>query len=183
MKSRPWLATYRDNHIPETIDANAYPSVVHMLEQAMTMFAGKAAFRAMGQTLTYADVDRLSAAFAAWLQNQLGVKKGDHIAVMSPNLLAFPVAFLGIARAGAVQVNVNPMYTPRELEHQLNDSGSKIIVIFSGSPFWKLPRIRTACSGDVGSRPPMSRITSPSLSWSAASSGARTTSRPLFVPK
>ena len=133
MKSRPWLATYRDNHIPETIDANAYPSVVHMLEQAMTMFAGKAAFRAMGQTLTYADVDRLSAAFAAWLQNQLGVKKGDHIAVMSPNLLAFPVAFLGIARAGAVQVNVNPMYTPRELEHQLNDSGSKIIVIFSGS--------------------------------------------------
>ncbi|MFL6663258.1 MAG: AMP-binding protein [Rhizobacter sp.] len=133
MKSRPWLATYRDNHIPQTIDANAYPSVVHMLEQAMTMFAEKAAFRAMGQTLTYADVDRLSAAFAAWLQNRLGVNKGDHIAVMSPNLLAFPVAFLGIARAGAVQVNVNPMYTPRELEHQLNDSGSKIIVIFSGS--------------------------------------------------
>ncbi len=133
MKSRPWLATYRDNHIPETIDPNAYPSVVHMLEQAMLGFADKPAFRAFGQTLTYADVDRLSGAFAAWLQNRLGVKKGDHIAVMSPNLLAFPVAFLGIARAGAVQVNVNPMYTPRELEHQLNDSGSKIIVVYSGS--------------------------------------------------
>jgi len=133
MQSRPWLASYRDNHIPESINASAYPSVVHMLEQAMTRFADQPAFRAFGQTLTYADVDRLSGAFAAWLQHRLGVKKGDHIAVMSPNLLAFPVAFLGIARAGAVQVNVNPMYTPRELEHQLNDSGSKIIVIFSGS--------------------------------------------------
>ena len=133
MNSRPWLATYRDNRIPESIDPNAYASVVRMLEQAMTAFADKPAFRAFGQTLTYADVDRLSGAFAAWLQNRLGVVKGDHIAVMSPNLLAFPIAFLGIARAGAVQVNVNPMYTPRELEHQLNDSQSKIIVIFSGS--------------------------------------------------
>ncbi len=133
MQSRPWLATYRDNRIPETISEGAYPSVVHMLEHAMTTFADMPAFRAFGRTLSYADVDRLSGAFAAWLQTQLGVKKGDHIAVMSPNLLAFPVAFLGIARAGAVQVNVNPMYTPRELEHQLNDSGSRIIVIFNGS--------------------------------------------------
>jgi len=133
MKSRPRLATYRDNRIPETINPGAYPSVVQMLEQAMLTFAEKPAFRAFGQTLTYADVDRLSSAFAAWLQNRLGVKKGEHIAVMSPNLLAFPVAFLGIARAGAVQVNVNPMYTPRELEHQLNDAGCKVIVIFTGS--------------------------------------------------
>src|SRR5438094_9043145 len=133
MNSRPWLATYRDNRIPESIDPNAYASVVRMLEQAMAAFADKPAFRAFGQALTYADVDRLSGAFAAWLQNRLGVVKGDHIAVMSPNLLAFPIAFLGIARAGAVQVNVNPMYTPRELEHQLNDSGAGIIVIFNGS--------------------------------------------------
>ena len=133
MQSRPWLATYRDNHIPETINPSAHRSVVHMLEQAMQAYAAKPAFRAFGQTLTYADVDRLSSAFAAWLQTSLGVKKGDHIAVMSPNLLAFPVAFLGIARAGAVQVNVNPMYTPRELEHQLNDAGVQTIVIFSGS--------------------------------------------------
>jgi long-chain acyl-CoA synthetase len=133
MTARPWIASYRDNHIPPTIDAQAFLSVVHMLEQAMTAFADKPAFRAFGQTLTYADVDRLSGAFAAWLQNRLGVKKGERIAVMSPNLLAFPVAFLGIARAGAVQVNVNPMYTPRELQHQLNDAGCSTIVIFSGS--------------------------------------------------
>ena len=133
MASKPWLATYRENDIPAEIDANAYPSVVHMLDAAMKKFADKPAFRSFGQTLTYADVDRLSGAFAAWLQHKLGVKRGDRIAVMVPNVLAFPIAFLGIARAGGVQVNVNPMYTPRELEHQLNDSGSEIIVIFNGS--------------------------------------------------
>ena len=133
MNDKPWLATYRENGIPADIDADAYGSVVQMLEAAMTRFADRPAFRSFGQTLRYADVDRLSAAFAAWLQHKLGVNKGDRIAVMMPNLLAFPVAFLGIARAGAVQVNVNPLYTPRELEHQLNDSGSEIIVIFNGS--------------------------------------------------
>jgi long-chain acyl-CoA synthetase len=133
MTTKPWLATYKANNIPATINADAHPSVVHMLEAAMTQFANQPAFRAFGQTLSYADVDRQSAAFAAWLQQRLGVKKGDRVAVMLPNFLAFPIAFLGIARAGAVQVNVNPLYTPRELEHQLNDSGSEIIVIFSGS--------------------------------------------------
>jgi long-chain acyl-CoA synthetase len=133
MNPQPWLATYRDNSIPATIDADAYPSVVHLLEGAMKAYAGKSAFRSFGQTLSYADVDRLSAAFAAWLQHKLGVKKGDRIAVMVPNLLAFPIAFLGIARAGGVQVNVNPLYTPRELEQQINDSGTEIIIIFNGS--------------------------------------------------
>jgi long-chain acyl-CoA synthetase len=99
----------------------------------MQRFAEKPAFRAFGRTLSYADVDRQSAAFAAWLQQELGVRKGDRVAVMLPNFLAFPIAFLGIARAGAVQVNVNPLYTPRELEHQLNDSGSEIIIVFNGS--------------------------------------------------
>jgi long-chain acyl-CoA synthetase len=133
MTAKPWFATYSANNIPATVNADAYPSVVHMLEAAMTQFANQPAFRAFGQTLSFADVDRQSAAFAAWLQQHLGVKKGDRVAVMLPNFLAFPIAFLGIARAGAVQVNVNPLYTPRELEHQLNDSGSEIIVIFSGS--------------------------------------------------
>src|SRR5262249_29124984 len=86
----------------------------------------------LDRTLTYADVDRLSRAFAAYLQGRLGVRKGDRIAVMLPNIPAFPLAMLGIVRAGAVQVNVNPLYTPRELEHQLNDAGAEIIVIFSG---------------------------------------------------
>jgi len=133
MSTKPWLATYRDNAIPADINADAFPSVVHMLDAAMQRFAEKPAFRAFGQTLSYADVDRQSAAFAAWLQQELGVRKGDRVAVMLPNFLAFPIAFLGIARAGAVQVNVNPLYTPRELEHQLNDSGSEIIIVFNGS--------------------------------------------------
>ena len=103
-----------------------------MLEQAMKTHAGRPAFHSFGQTLTYADVDRQSRNFAAYLQKKLGVKKGDRVAVMLPNLLAFPVAFLGIIRAGAVQVNVNPLYTPRELEHQLKDAGVKIVVVFAG---------------------------------------------------
>ena len=98
----------------------------------MQRFADKPAFRCAGQTLTYAQVDKLSRDFAAYLQGKLGVKKGDRIAVMSPNLLAFPIAFLGIMRAGAAQVNVNPLYTPRELEHQLNDAGVETIVVYSG---------------------------------------------------
>jgi long-chain acyl-CoA synthetase len=133
MHTKPWLATYAENAIPSEINADIFSSVTHMLEAAMTRFADKPAFRCFGQTLTYADVDRQSGAFCAWLQNKLGVKHGDRIAVMSPNFMAFPVAFLGIARAGAMQVNVNPMYTPRELEHQINDSGSEIIIIYGGS--------------------------------------------------
>ena len=133
MTQRPWLATYRECGIPAQIDPNAHRSVVHMLEGAMKEYAAKPAFRSFGQTLTYADVDRQSRNFAAYLQSKLGVKKGDRIAVMMPNLLAFPIAFLGIIRAGAVQVNVNPMYTPRELEHQLKDAGVKVMVVFAGS--------------------------------------------------
>ncbi|MGJ7506317.1 AMP-binding protein [Variovorax sp. GT1P44] len=133
MTSRPWFDTYSKLGLPATIDADRHPSVVHLLEDAMTVYADKPAFRSFGQTLSYADVDRLSAAFAAWLQQRLGVQRGDRVAVMMPNLLAFPIAFIGIARAGAVQVNVNPLYTPRELEHQLNDAGAEVIVIFNGS--------------------------------------------------
>ena len=130
MTSRHWLASY--GSIPHDINPDAYRSVVDMMEQAMQRFADKPAMRCAGQTLTYGDLDRLSRDFAAYLQGKLGVKKGDRIAVMTPNLLAFPIAFLGIMRAGAVQANVNPLYTPRELEHQLNDAGAGIIVVFSG---------------------------------------------------
>ncbi len=133
MHTPAWLATYAQNRIPAEIDADACPSVQHLLEAAMLRFADKPAFRAFGQTLSYADVDRLSGAFAAWLQNTLGVKPGDRVAVMLPNLMAFPVACLGIIRAGAVQVNVNPLYTPRELLHQLQDSGSETIILFNGA--------------------------------------------------
>lgn len=130
MINRHWQASY--GSIPKEINPEAHRSVVSMLDAAMKRFADRPAFRCFGQMVTYVDVDKQAKAFAAYLQNRLGIKKGDRIAVMSPNLTAFPVAFLGIIRAGAVQVNVNPLYTPRELEHQLNDAGVNVIVVFSG---------------------------------------------------
>ena len=119
---RIWHKAY-GNATPKEIDLSGHTSVVAMLEEAMRKYADRTAFVSATNTLSYADIDRLSARFAAYLQARLGVKKGDRIAMMSPNLLAFPVAMFGILRAGAVQVNVNPLYTPRELEHQLNDAG------------------------------------------------------------
>jgi long-chain acyl-CoA synthetase len=156
MRSQPWLASYREYGIPADVDLHAHSSVVSMLEDAMTRFADKPAFHAFGQTLRYADVDRQSAAFAAWLQHEIGVRKGDRIAVMMPNLMAFPIAFLGIVRAGAVQVNVNPLYTPRELAHQLDDSGSEVIVVFDGAtptlaeilPATRVRTVITVSAGD-----------------------------------
>jgi long-chain acyl-CoA synthetase len=131
MSNRHWLRAY-GGRIPAEINPDAYGSVLEMLEGAMKRYADRPAFRCFGQTLTYGDTERLSRGFAAYLQHKLGVKKGARIAVMLPNIPAFPVAMLGIVRAGAAQVNVNPLYTPRELKHQLNDAGVEIIVIFSG---------------------------------------------------
>ena len=114
------------------IDLSTHRTIVDLLDEAMRRYAAMPAFRCFGQTLSYADVDRGSRAFAAYLQRRLGVAKGDRIAVMLPNIPAFPLAMIGILRAGAAQVNVNPLYTPRELEHQLNDAGAEIIVVFNG---------------------------------------------------
>src|SRR5262245_17871841 len=131
MARKHWLAAY-GARIPAEINANAHSSVLAMLEGAMQRYADKPAFRCFGETLAYADTDRLSRNFVAFLQAKLGVQKGDRIAVMLPNIPAFPLAMLGIVRAGAAQVNVNPLYTARELEYQLNDAGAEIIVVFSG---------------------------------------------------
>ncbi|CAG4925090.1 AMP-binding protein [Paraburkholderia gardini] len=130
MTKKPWLNSYGD--MPHDIDPEACPDLVTMFERAMLRFADKSAFTCLGQTLTYRDVDMQSRAFAAFLQSHLKIGKGDRVAVMMPNLLAFPIAMIGIARAGAVQVSVNPLYTPRELEHQLNDAGATVIVAFGG---------------------------------------------------
>ncbi|TXG85960.1 MAG: long-chain-fatty-acid--CoA ligase, partial [Rhodocyclaceae bacterium] len=131
MGTRHCTQSYAD--IPAEIDADRFASMVDLLDAALERHASRPAFKAFGQTLSYADVDRLSRSFASYLQNRLGVRQGDRVAVMMPNLLAFPVTLLGIMRAGAVQVNVNPLYTPRELEHQLNDAGVETIVVFNGS--------------------------------------------------
>jgi long-chain acyl-CoA synthetase len=129
--ARHWTKSYAD--IATEIDPDRYASVVELLDGAMKRYADKIAFRSFGASLTFSDVDKLSGAFCAYLQSKLGVRKRDRIAVMAPNIAAFPIAFVGIARAGAVQVNVNPLYTPRELEHQLKDAGCETIVIFNGS--------------------------------------------------
>ena len=127
-----WLKSY-DAGMPEEIDPDAYPSVVALFEEAAEKYADLVAYECFGQSMTYAQVEEKSRALAAWLQNEMGVQKGDRIALMSPNIFAFPVAMFGILRAGACQVNVNPMYTPRELEHQLQDSGAETIFIYGGS--------------------------------------------------
>jgi long-chain acyl-CoA synthetase len=131
LSNKHWLAAYGAG-IPAEINPDAHGSVLELLETAMTRYADRPAFRCFDQTLTYADTDRLSRQFAAFLQSKLGVKKGDRIAVMLPNIPAFPLAMIGIVRSGGVQVNVNPLYTPRELEHQLSDAGVETIVIFNG---------------------------------------------------
>ncbi|KVF02209.1 long-chain fatty acid--CoA ligase [Burkholderia vietnamiensis] len=131
MTKRHWIGSY--GSIPAEIDPDRFPSVTALLDDAMLRFAGHPAFRASDRTLTYADVDRLSAALAAYLQQVAQVRKGDRVAVMLPNVLAFPVVFVALARIGAVQVNVNPLYTPHELEHQLNDAGVEVAVVCGGS--------------------------------------------------
>ncbi|WP_110421140.1 AMP-binding protein [Burkholderia vietnamiensis] len=131
MTKRHWIASY--GSIPAEIDPDRFPSVTALLDDAMHRFAGHPAFRASDRTLTYADVDRLSAALAAYLQQVAQVRKGDRVAVMLPNVLAFPVVFVALARIGAVQVNGNPLYTPHELEHQLNDAGVEVAVVCGGS--------------------------------------------------
>jgi long-chain acyl-CoA synthetase len=130
--NKPWTKTYGPG-VSLDIDADAHPSAVALFDRAVAEYADHPAFECFGRTMTYAEVDRASRAFAAWLQKTLGVKRGDRIALMVPNVFAFPVAMLGIHRAGAAQVNVNPLYTPHELQHQLKDAGAETIIIFTGS--------------------------------------------------
>jgi long-chain acyl-CoA synthetase len=131
MSERHWIQSY--GSIPPEIDPDRYPSVNALLQGALRQFSDKPAFCAAGRTLTYADVDRLSSAFATYLQKVVGVNKGDRVAVMLPNVLSFPIAFIAIAKIGGIQVNVNPLYTARELEYQLNDAGAEVIVVYSSS--------------------------------------------------
>ncbi|MDB5913958.1 MAG: long-chain-fatty-acid--CoA ligase-like protein, partial [Ramlibacter sp.] len=114
--------------MPAEIDPGLYTSLVQLMEESFQKFAARVAYSYMGKDITYGQVDSLSRAFAAYLQG-LGLAKGDRVAIMMPNVPQYPVAVAAILRAGFVVVNVNPLYTPRELEHQLKDSGAKVIVI------------------------------------------------------
>jgi len=128
MRNKPWLDAYPTG-VPAEIDADKYPSLAALLESAFERYGDRPAFTNRGTTLTFADVERLSRAFAAYLQAVPGLKRGDRVAVMMPNLLQTAITVFGVLRAGMVVVNVNPLYTVRELEHQLADSGARVIVV------------------------------------------------------
>ncbi|MEQ9968862.1 long-chain-fatty-acid--CoA ligase FadD [Pectobacterium carotovorum] len=125
-----WLSRYPAD-VPAEIDLDRYSSLIEMFESSVKRYADRPAFVNMGEVMTFRKLEERSRAFAAYLQNQLKLQKGDRVALMMPNLLQYPVALFGVLRAGLVVVNVNPLYTPRELEHQLKDSGASTIVIVS----------------------------------------------------
>jgi long-chain acyl-CoA synthetase len=124
---RFWLESYPAG-VPAEVDWQQYSSLVELIEEAFSKFAQRKAYVGFGHEMSFAEVDAMSKRFAAWLQGQ-GLEKGDRVALMMPNVLQYPVALAGVLRAGLVVVNVNPLYTARELEHQLKDSGAKAIVI------------------------------------------------------
>lgn len=125
-----WINNLPDD-VPAQIDVEQYASLVDLFERSVAQYADQPAFVNMGAVLTYRKLEERSRAFAAYLQNELKLNKGDRVAIMMPNLLQYPIALFGVLRAGMVVVNVNPLYTPRELKHQLTDSGAKAIVVVS----------------------------------------------------
>ncbi len=126
-QDKPWLNSYPDG-VPHQVDGAQFESLNDLFAQSFAQYGSRFAFDCMGKKITYKELDELSWQFAAYLQSQ-GLKKGDRIALMMPNLLQYPIALLGSLRAGCVVVNVNPMYTARELAYQLNDSGADALVI------------------------------------------------------
>lgn len=127
-QARPWLASYPQG-VPAQIDLDEFPSIVSVLQSSLEKYRDRPAFSNLGKTLTYADVDRLSQQFAAYLLGELKLKKGDRVAIMMPNCLQYPIATFGVLRAGLTVVNTNPMYTARELKHQLVDSGATVLLV------------------------------------------------------
>ena len=126
-QEKPWLNSY-PNGVPHQIDGSQFESLNDLFAKSLNQYGSRVAFDCMGKKITYKELDELSWQFAAYLQSS-GLKKGDRIALMMPNLLQYPIALLGSLRAGCVVVNVNPMYTARELAYQLNDSGADALVI------------------------------------------------------
>jgi len=129
---KAWHSKYQQG-VPSSIDEKEYDNIPHVLEQSFEKYASNPAFHCMGKTFDFSEMDYLSKKFASYLQNTLGLKQGDRVALMMPNILQYPIALFGVLRAGLVAVNVNPLYTERELEHQLTDSGAETIIIFANS--------------------------------------------------
>lgn len=127
-----WLDNYPPG-VPHNLDLDPGETLLDLFDAAVTAWSSRPAFSNLGHTLSYEEIDNLSARFAAYLQNDLGLAAGDRVAIMMPNMLQYPVALFGILRAGLIAVNVNPLYMPHELEHQLKNAGAKAIIIYSGS--------------------------------------------------
>jgi len=125
---KPWLDSY-EKGVKAEIDETLYQSIPDVFRQSVEKFANQPAFQNMGKTLTYAEVGKLAEDFASYLQNVLKLPRGERVAIMLPNLLQYPIALFGILQAGLVAVNTNPLYTPRELKHQLKDSGATTIIV------------------------------------------------------
>jgi long-chain acyl-CoA synthetase len=153
---KPWLKSYPVG-VPEAIDLDEYASLVEVFETSVRGFRDAPAFANMGHTLSYGELERLSRCFGAYLQQGLGLRKGERIAIMLPNLLQYPVALFGALRAGLIVVNTNPLYTARELELQLKDSGAKVIVVLENFahvlaqvlPRLELPHVIVTGIGDL----------------------------------
>lgn len=130
--SHAWFSSYEQG-VPHEININEYKSIPDILEQSFVKFTDRPSFHCMGKTFTFTEIDYLSKKFSSYLQNDLGLEKGARVALMMPNILQYPIALFGVLRAGMVAVNINPLYTERELEHQLKDSQSQAIIIFENS--------------------------------------------------
>ena len=130
MNTNPWTKFYPKG-VPEEINPDKYQSLPEMFDECLTKFSDLIAYENIGSSITFHQLDRLSVNFAGYLQNKLGLKKGDRIAIQMPNLMQYPVVLFGALRAGLVVVNTNPLYTPREMEYQFRDSGAETIVILS----------------------------------------------------
>ncbi len=126
--NKPWLSQYPAG-VPAEIDCEKFASLKAMLKITCARFARLPAYSSMGEAMSFHEIDEASGAFAAWLQKVAKLQRGDRVALMMPNLLQYPVALFGVLRAGMVVVNVNPLYTRRELAHQLKDSGATAIVV------------------------------------------------------
>ena len=123
-----WLQSYEAG-VPAEIDISRYESIISVFEESVQKYGAQTAFENMGKSLSYAELGRQAQQFASFLQNTLKLPRGERVAVMLPNVLQYPIAIFGILQAGLVVVNTNPLYTPRELEHQLNDSGATTIIV------------------------------------------------------
>ncbi len=160
---RIWLQQYPEGMSPE-VDVKAYASLKEIFERSCDRFAHSPAYGNMGVSITYRELDEASRAFGVWLQKVAGLKRGDRLAIMLPNLLQYPIALFGALRAGITVVNTNPLYTARELEHQLKDSGAVAIVVlenFAATLQQVLPRtaVRTVITTQIGDRfPALKRV-------------------------